>query len=158
MRFRFIPAEQADYSLSLLCRCMQVTRSVLCVAAASGVQPTRRESSTDSPGAGLVDASKQRYVPAYELHARCQGWLLHFMRVRLIKKYAEQIDGVDLQRKSVGDVLDLPSDAAGLLLAEQWALPERRARDRATRHYASATPHLPELATAAETAKRRQRG
>jgi hypothetical protein len=48
------------------------------------------------------------------------------MKVRLTKKYAEEIDGVDLSRNHVGDTLDLPQPQAHLLLAEQWAAPERR--------------------------------
>lgn len=43
------------------------------------------------------------------------------MRVRLTKKLAERIDGVDLSRWRVGQVLDLPLEDARLLLAEQWA-------------------------------------
>jgi hypothetical protein len=52
------------------------------------------------------------------------------MRVRLVRKLAEQIDGVDLHGREVGDVLDLSSLEAGLLIAEEWAAPERRATDR----------------------------
>jgi hypothetical protein len=49
------------------------------------------------------------------------------MKVRLTRKYAEEIDGVDLRDKQVGDVIDMSKDEAGLLVAEKWALPERRA-------------------------------
>ncbi len=52
------------------------------------------------------------------------------MRVRLTRKLADQIDGVDLEGHQVGDVLDLPSPEARLLLAEAWAAPERRASER----------------------------
>jgi hypothetical protein len=52
------------------------------------------------------------------------------MRVRLTRKLAGKIDGVDLQGFQVDDVLDLPSQQARLLLAEDWAVPERRASDR----------------------------
>jgi hypothetical protein len=45
------------------------------------------------------------------------------MRVRLIKKFAEKIDGVDLTDRSVGDLLNLKPSEARLLLAEQWAVP-----------------------------------
>jgi hypothetical protein len=45
------------------------------------------------------------------------------MRVRLIKKLAEKIDGVDLTGRSVGDLLNLESRDARLLIAEQWAVP-----------------------------------
>jgi hypothetical protein len=53
------------------------------------------------------------------------------MRVRLTRKLAEMIDGIDLTGHDVGDVLDLPETKARLLLAEQWAFIERRAGDRA---------------------------
>jgi hypothetical protein len=60
------------------------------------------------------------------------------MRVRLTRKYAEKIDGVSLAGCEPGDVLELDSIEARLLIAEQWAIPERRrelseASDRPTR-------------------------
>lgn len=45
------------------------------------------------------------------------------MRVRLIKKFAEKIDGVDLTGRSVGDLLNLLPREARLLIAEEWAVP-----------------------------------
>ena len=48
------------------------------------------------------------------------------MRVRLIRKLADEVDGIDLRACAVGDVLDLPSLEAGLLIAEEWAVPDRR--------------------------------
>jgi hypothetical protein len=48
------------------------------------------------------------------------------MRVWLTRKYAECIDDVDLSGRKIGDVLDLPPREAALLIAEQWALPDRR--------------------------------
>ena len=48
------------------------------------------------------------------------------MKVRLVKRLAEMIDGVDLSRRQVGDVFDLPGEQARLLLAEEWAITERR--------------------------------
>ena len=62
------------------------------------------------------------------------------MRVCLTKKLAEMIDGIDLHAHSVGDVLDLKPREAGLLIAEEWAVPERRARSRGEiRGYVPAT-------------------
>lgn len=46
--------------------------------------------------------------------------------VRLIRKYAEVIDGVDLSAYSVGDRLPVAAHDARLLLAEGWAEPVRR--------------------------------
>lgn len=48
------------------------------------------------------------------------------MKVRLKKKYAEHIDGVDLSGCNPGDVVDLPAEKARLVVAEEWAILERR--------------------------------
>jgi hypothetical protein len=48
------------------------------------------------------------------------------MKVRLTKKLAERLDGVDLSNCAVGDLMDLPDEKARLLVAEGWAAPERR--------------------------------
>jgi hypothetical protein len=53
------------------------------------------------------------------------------MRVRLTRKYAEVIDGVDLSDADVGDRLDLSQHDAEVLIAEGWA--ERTASNRARR-------------------------
>jgi hypothetical protein len=46
------------------------------------------------------------------------------MRVRLTKKYAEMIDGIDLRPHKPGDTLDLGRPQARLLIAEGWAVRE----------------------------------
>jgi hypothetical protein len=43
------------------------------------------------------------------------------MQVRLTRKLADVIDGVDLSRHEVGDVFDVPAVEAQLLIAEGWA-------------------------------------
>ena len=48
------------------------------------------------------------------------------MRVRLTRKLSQHIDGVDLTRYEVGDILNLPTSDAQLLVAEHWAIRERR--------------------------------
>lgn len=48
------------------------------------------------------------------------------MRVRLVKKLAEQIDGIDLTSHRVGDFLLVSQRAAALLIAEGWAEPAER--------------------------------
>jgi hypothetical protein len=48
------------------------------------------------------------------------------VKVRLTRKLAENIDGVDLSNHDVGDMFDLPLRKARLLLAEGWALEDRR--------------------------------
>ena len=43
------------------------------------------------------------------------------VKVRLTKKLAPRVDGIDLSDCAVGDVLDLPDPEAELLVAERWA-------------------------------------
>jgi len=45
------------------------------------------------------------------------------MVVRLTRKLAEEIDGIDLSSRHVGDVLYLDGVQARLLIAEGWAEP-----------------------------------
>jgi hypothetical protein len=45
------------------------------------------------------------------------------MRIRLTGKLSELLNGVDISRRTVGDVIDLPRSDAELLLAAGWALP-----------------------------------
>jgi hypothetical protein len=45
------------------------------------------------------------------------------LRVLLIRKLSDYIDGIDLVPFSVGDVLDMPLREASLLMAEGWAEP-----------------------------------
>ncbi len=49
------------------------------------------------------------------------------MRVRLIRKLADEIDGVHLVNHEVNDVIDLPDRKARLLVLEGWAVEDRRA-------------------------------
>lgn len=48
------------------------------------------------------------------------------MKVVLTRKLADSMDGIDVAAYQVGDVLDLTVSEARLLMAEQWATPERR--------------------------------
>lgn len=48
------------------------------------------------------------------------------MRVVLQRKLADVMDGVDLRGYATGDVIDLASADARLLIAEAWAIPDRR--------------------------------
>jgi hypothetical protein len=43
--------------------------------------------------------------------------------VRLTRKYAEAIDGIDLSGNKVGDLLSLTHQDARMLIAEGWAMP-----------------------------------
>jgi hypothetical protein len=48
------------------------------------------------------------------------------MRVVLTRKLAERVDGIELRGWRVGDVLELSEQEASLLVAERWAIPDRR--------------------------------
>jgi len=48
------------------------------------------------------------------------------MKVRLTRKLAERIDGIDLSNHEVGEVIDLPDRKARTLVAEGWGVLERR--------------------------------
>ena len=43
------------------------------------------------------------------------------MQIRLTRKFAEVIDGIDLSSHAVGDVFNLSREDARLLVAEGWA-------------------------------------
>ena len=45
------------------------------------------------------------------------------MWIRLTRKFALALDGVDLSKIAVGDEIDLPEHAANILIAEEWAEP-----------------------------------
>ena len=69
----------------------------------------------------MFDNDPDRYFVAGTSLAPCPN-----VRVRLIKKLAECLDGVDLARCHVGDALNLSAHDAQLLIAEQWATPAER--------------------------------
>jgi hypothetical protein len=50
------------------------------------------------------------------------------MRVRLVRKLADLLDGVDVSGHSSGDILELSRHDAELLIAERWAVPEAAVR------------------------------
>jgi len=60
------------------------------------------------------------------------------MRVRLTRKLADCLDGVDLSAHSVGDVLRLTPHEAELLTAEGWGDPISDPQPREAREYSSA--------------------
>jgi len=45
------------------------------------------------------------------------------MRIRLVRKFANAINGIDLASVSVGDVVELKNAQAILLIREGWAEP-----------------------------------
>ena len=54
------------------------------------------------------------------------------MRIQLTRKLADKVNGVDLSKRSVGDIFELPQRAAQILLDEGWAalIDRRGAADR----------------------------
>lgn len=48
------------------------------------------------------------------------------MRVRLLRKLAQEINGIDLSSIDVGEVVDLAERQSRMLIAEGWAIAERR--------------------------------
>jgi hypothetical protein len=45
------------------------------------------------------------------------------MQIRLTRKLANAIDGIDVSRRHVGDLINLPEHDAAMLIAEGWASP-----------------------------------
>src|SRR3954463_3834905 len=56
------------------------------------------------------------------------------MRIRLTRRLAEHLNGVDLSRRAVGDLFDLPPHDAEMLIAEGWALAVPVTREGDSRH------------------------
>jgi hypothetical protein len=50
------------------------------------------------------------------------------IRVRLIRKLAERIDGVDLSHREAGQTFEVSTSDARLLIAEGWAVPAESSR------------------------------
>jgi len=96
-------------------------------------QSTNKRKSTADESAGADRRSRR---PADEIAS-----------VRLIRKYAEMIDGVNLEEAEVGDRLELSKHDADVLVAEGWA--EHAADQRRVRL-------LPGRAHAADNSRRRK--
>ena len=70
----------------------------------------RPSRASDAPGDTRQPRDKAPVSPTSEV-----------MSVRLTRKYAEMIDGIDLADAHVGDQLKLPRHDAEVLIAEGWA-------------------------------------
>jgi hypothetical protein len=46
---------------------------------------------------------------------------INLTRIRLTRKFANSVNGVDLTNRRVGEIFDLRSDAASILISEGWA-------------------------------------
>jgi len=51
------------------------------------------------------------------------------MRICLLRKLADRLDGIDVSDYREGDLIDLPRAEAELLIAEGWASPSHVRRD-----------------------------
>jgi hypothetical protein len=56
------------------------------------------------------------------------------MRVRLVRKLADRVDGIDLTHCDVGEVIELPEPDGRLIVAEQWGEFARRQADLGNGH------------------------
>jgi hypothetical protein len=43
------------------------------------------------------------------------------VRIRLTRKLAGRLNGIDVTNQRVGDIMELPDKAAAMLIAEGWA-------------------------------------
>jgi hypothetical protein len=48
---------------------------------------------------------------------------MRYIPVRLIRKPASELNGLDLSRFGVGDVMEVPGHTALMLMGEGWAVP-----------------------------------
>ena len=55
------------------------------------------------------------------------------VRVRLTRKFAQAINGIDLSKARAGETLDLSKRDAEILIAEGWASPVAIAHDKPAR-------------------------
>jgi hypothetical protein len=65
----------------------------------------------------LERANTNRPLPQRDL---CSG-SGQTMRVKLVRKFANVLNGIDLTKANIGDVLNLPPFHAAMLVAEGWA-------------------------------------
>lgn len=63
------------------------------------------------------------------------------VKVRLTRKFAQMIDGIDLSRVHAGEEIDVSPREADILIKEGWASPLDTADDRASRR-----PKAPDVA------------
>jgi hypothetical protein len=75
------------------------------------------------------------------------------MKIRLTRKLADYLDGIDVSQLREGDVVALPRREAELLIAEKWAAPLGRSSANERR----AISTRPDRAVAAERHNRRVR-
>jgi hypothetical protein len=92
------------------------------------VDPSGRRiasSSAAAPQCGHVSMMSREAIRVPSVH-RLLRFFPSSMKVRLTKKYADAIDGVDLADREVGDIVDLAPTDARLLVLEGWATPDDR--------------------------------
>jgi len=78
----------------------------------------------------LSQSTTVRGYPYTASFERRRDGRLQTVRIRLIRKLANYLDGIDLSAYEVGDVLDLPRREADLLIREGWAVPSPEPSNR----------------------------
>ena len=48
---------------------------------------------------------------------------MRYIQVRLVRKLADRINGLDVSQYHVGDVFEVPSHTALMLMGEGWGVP-----------------------------------
>jgi hypothetical protein len=80
------------------------------------------------------------------------------MRVRLTRKLAQAVDGVDLRDCAVGDIIEVSGEQGALLIAEEWAEFLDAPADAAVLNPRGMTRHLsPAIASTVDAAQDQSR-
>lgn len=90
------------------------------------LDPADAENTLVFPGPDQVQRIKK---PHRVSHGYPACFPSSIMRVRLTRKLADVIDGIDLRDHEVDEVFDVSPKDARLLMAEEWAIAERRSAD-----------------------------
>lgn len=81
-----------------------------------------------APAAGSMSIRRLGTLPSV-FPSRILLEKVPWMRVRLVRKLADWLDGIDLSRFTAGDVIDLADLQARIVIAEGWAVFARREAD-----------------------------
>src|SRR3954470_2819551 len=83
------------------------------------------------------------------LASGCRRLRASTMWIQLTRKLADFLDGVDVSHRQVGDVFELPTSEAHLLIAENWAQAHIPPITRSSIVHASHPAHLDNLTVSA---------
>ena len=88
----------------------------------------------------LKRAHTNRLLPKRDLCSRS----IQTMRVKLVRKFANILNGIDLTKISVGDVINVAPHQAAMLILEGWAEEAPHGAADARRSFASQLPRIPQ--------------